>query len=134
MCHLSTENIALMVVKALHQARVVPALNVVVRSIMDLDFDGVASIVDEEYDWVQSISDHGGHILHRTSSQLAKNECVGTVLLSFGRFVSAMNAVYKVLRQNVLSIQVLVVICSWLTTPTRLKHATKCCCSRAAEL
>ena len=72
MCHLSTENIALMIVKTLHQARVVPALNVVIRPIMNLNFNGVASIVDKEDDWVQSISDHGGHILHRTIKSACK--------------------------------------------------------------
>lgn len=61
--HLGAEDIALVVVKALHQSRVVPALNVVVWAIMDFHLNGVTTIIDQEDDGVQPIPDHGGHIL-----------------------------------------------------------------------
>ena len=62
--YLCAVHIAFMVVKALHQSRVVPILDVVVWAVMNLHLNGVPSIVDEEDDWVQLVPDHGGHILH----------------------------------------------------------------------
>jgi len=57
--HLCAEDIALVVVKALHQTSIVPVLNGVVGAVMDLHFYGVAPIIDQEDDWVQPVPDHG---------------------------------------------------------------------------
>ena len=57
--HLCAEDIALVVIKALHQTRVVPVLNGVVGAVMNLHLYGVAPIVDQEDDWVQPKPDHG---------------------------------------------------------------------------
>ncbi len=57
--HLCAEDVALMVVKALHQTGVIPVLNGIVGAIMDLHLYSVAPIVDQEDDWVQPVPDHG---------------------------------------------------------------------------
>ncbi len=57
--HLCAEDIALVVIKALHQTSVVPILNGVVGAVMNLHLYGVAPIVDQEDDWVQPVPDHG---------------------------------------------------------------------------
>ena len=44
--HLCAEDIALVVIKALHQTSVVPVLNGIVGAVMDLHLYGVAPIVD----------------------------------------------------------------------------------------
>jgi hypothetical protein len=50
-------------VKRVDQRRVVPPLDVVVRPVVDLDFDGVPVVVDEEDDRVGAVADHGRHVL-----------------------------------------------------------------------
>ena len=57
--HLCAEDVALVVVKALHQPSIVPVLDAIVGAIMDLHLYGVAAIVDQEDDWVQPVPDHG---------------------------------------------------------------------------
>lgn len=61
--YLGAEDVALVVVKALHQAGIVPTLNGVVRPIVNLYLNGVASVVDQEDDRIQPVPDHSGHIL-----------------------------------------------------------------------
>ncbi len=57
--HLCAEDIALVVVKALHQTGVVPVLDGIVGAVMYLHLYGIATIVDQEDDWVQPVPDHG---------------------------------------------------------------------------
>lgn len=85
--YLSAEHIALVVVEALHQAGVVPALNGVVGTIMDLHLYGVASIVDQEDDRIQPVPDHSGHILrwHDTHGVRVPVLASGRVLLPLGQ-------------------------------------------------
>jgi hypothetical protein len=45
-----TNALAVLSVENFHQACIVPVFDVVVRAIVDLDFDGVAAIVDKEYE------------------------------------------------------------------------------------
>ena len=56
--YLCSEDIALVVVKALHQAGIVPASNDIVWPVMDLNLNCVPSIVDQEDDGIELVPDH----------------------------------------------------------------------------
>jgi hypothetical protein len=61
--HLRGPALALPVVKRVDQRSVVPALDVIVWPVVDLDLDGVPVVVDEKDDRVSTKADHGRHIL-----------------------------------------------------------------------
>lgn len=56
--YLCAEHIALVIVKTLHQARVVPASNDIIWAIMNLNLNGVPSVVDQKDDGIELVPDH----------------------------------------------------------------------------
>ena len=61
--YLRSPAFALPVVDGIHKAGVVPVLDDIIRSVVDLHLDGVPTIVDQEYYAVLLAPQHGRHIL-----------------------------------------------------------------------
>lgn len=63
MAHLGGPALAFTIVDGINQGGVVPVLDDIVRSIMDLNFNGVPTIVYQEYDARLPTPDHCCHLL-----------------------------------------------------------------------
>lgn len=63
--HLRRPAFALPVMESIHEGGVIPALDVVIRAVVNLDFDRIPVVVDQEDDGVRSVADHGRDVLRR---------------------------------------------------------------------
>lgn len=65
---------AFTVVNSFDESSVVPVLDHVVRTVVDLDFNGVATIVNEEDDRFLTVTQHRGYVLARHLETSISNE------------------------------------------------------------
>mmetsp|Transcript_4904 Transcript_4904/g.8976 ORF Transcript_4904/g.8976 Transcript_4904/m.8976 type:complete len:577 (-) Transcript_4904:25-1755(-) len=66
--------LSLSVLERLNDTGVVPVLDDVVRTVVNLDLDGVAAVVDEEDDGLEVVAKHGRHLLDGHLETTVSNE------------------------------------------------------------
>lgn len=63
--HLCGPAFAFTVMNGIDETSVVPVLDHVVWTVMNLHFNGVATVVNQEYDCFLAVAQHGGYVLSR---------------------------------------------------------------------